>query len=199
MMRGFREAAKCIYRLQVPFETLYTSVFLIVTPTGVILVDCATTDADVDGYIVPALREMGLTLNDIKALVLTHRHSDHAGGLSRVLSLAPGIEVIFDVRPLEDGLCVYPMAGHTSDCIGVLDTRTGTLITGDGLQGAGVGKYRCSVKDSTAYLETLTRIQNDQRIQNILFSHAYEPWYKDRITGRAEIKACLRDCAAYVS
>ena len=141
---------------------------------------------------------MGYTLPDVSALVLTHKHADHSGGLSRILSLAPGLEVVRDIRELSDELCSYPIAGHTKDSIGVLDTRTGTLISGDGLQGAGIGKYRCSVADKVEYLKTIERIKKDERIENILFSHAYEPWYKDSIFGREKVLDILSKCTEYV-
>ena len=45
-----------IYRLKVPFDgEVYTSVFLI-KGTKNVLIDCATTDYDVENYIVPALQ-----------------------------------------------------------------------------------------------------------------------------------------------
>ena len=189
----YRETDK-IFRLRVPFENLYTSVFLIDIGSTKVLVDTATYPSDVDSYILPALERMGYTLSDISSLVLTHKHSDHAGGLSRILSLAPHLEVITDTREFSEVLCTYPMAGHTKDSIGVLDTRTGTLISGDGLQGAGVDKYRCYTQDREAYIETIKRIENDETIISILFSHAYEPWNKDSVFGREEVCNCLIKC-----
>jgi glyoxylase-like metal-dependent hydrolase (beta-lactamase superfamily II) len=198
-MNKFYNVTDSIYRLKVPFEAIYTSVFLIKSPSGAILVDCATTSEDVDQCIVPALVEMGYELSNIETLVLTHKHGDHAGGLERVLALAPNIEVVTSVRALCDGVCTYPMAGHTEDCIGILDMRSHTLISGDGLQGAGVDKYRCSVRKREAYLETIERIKNDGRIENILFSHAYEPWDRDSVIGRREVDACLSECIKYIN
>lgn len=128
---------------------------------------------------------------------MTHKHGDHAGGRKRILSLAPNIEVVTDVRTLSHGISTYPMAGHTVDFIGVFDERSHTLISGDGLQGAGVDKYRCSVRTPEGYLETIERIQNDARIENLLFSHAYEPWNADRAFGREAVEKCLRDCLVY--
>jgi glyoxylase-like metal-dependent hydrolase (beta-lactamase superfamily II) len=192
----FLEEIAGIYRLRVPFERVYTSVFLLCDAQGAILVDCATTAEDVDGQIVPALQRMGLSPTDIFSLVLTHKHSDHAGGLSRFLEYAPKTEVITEVGALREHILTYPMAGHTEDAIGVLDLRSHTLISGDGLQGAGVDKYRCSLKDRQAYLETIARIRNDERIENLLFSHAYEPWYEDRAMGREAVARCLDDCIA---
>ena len=54
------------------------------------------------------------------------------------------------------------LAGHTDDSIGVLDERSHTLISGDGLQGAGVDKYRCSLYNKNAYIETIEKIKNDK-------------------------------------
>lgn len=198
-MSDFKQEIKDIYRLKVPFENIYTSVFLVRTPSGMIVVDCATTDEDVDEYILPALKKAEIEISDVTTLVLTHKHADHAGGLSRLLSLIPNIEVIRDVREIFDGIRTYPMAGHTYDCIGVLDTRTNTLISGDGLQGAGVDKYRCSLQFPKAYLETIERIQSDKRVENILFSHAYEPWNKDYVHGRKAVDACLSECIKYIN
>ncbi|MBE6668055.1 MAG: MBL fold metallo-hydrolase [Ruminococcaceae bacterium] len=199
MLNLFCKETENIYRLRVPFENIYTSVFLIISGKGAILVDCATTPKDVDEVISPALKALGFSLKGLRGLVLTHRHGDHAGGLSRILELAPDIEIITDIRTLFDGVCTYPLAGHTEDSIGILDERTNTLISGDGLQGAGVDKYRCYTKTPERYLETLKRIKNDERIENILFSHAYEPWNRDSVHGRKSVLDCLEDCKKYVT
>ena len=135
---------------------------------------------------------------DIDTLVLTHKHGDHAGGRARILALAPHIEVVTGVTDICKDISTYPMAGHTTDCIGVLDMRTRTLLSGDGLQGAGVDKYRCSLTDRAAYLETVERVKNDIRVENILFSHAYEPWYTDRAVGRETVLKSLADCVECV-
>ena len=187
-----------IYRLKVPFENIYTSVFLVYTSEGVILVDCATTAEDVEACILPALSDRGLKLSDIGRIVITHPHSDHAGGLSRILALAPAIRVVRAACRLADGVETYALPGHTEDHIGLLDARSRTLISGDGLQGAGVDRYRCSVPHVDAYLATLEKIKNDERIENILFSHAYEPWLSDRALGRATVMDCVAQCPQYV-
>lgn len=186
-----------IYRLKVPFEDLYTSVFLVQTDGKYTLVDCATTAQDVDEYIEPALKKFGLTLSEIDFVIVTHDHGDHAGGLPRILQKNPNVRV---VRAAENvnGLEIYPMHGHTRDFIGVFEPMSNTLISGDGLQGAGVGKYRCGLEDKEEYLQTIAKIEQDERIENILFSHAYEPWYKDGAFGRENVKRILQDCKKYV-
>ena len=194
----FCEEIKNIYRLKIPFDTVYTSVFLITSPPRAILVDCGTTAEDVKEYIVPALKKMGYDLSCVPMIVLTHGHGDHAGGLAEILKFAPNIEVVRSVREISDGIYTYPMPGHTEDCIGVLDTRSHTLISGDGLQGAGVDKYRCYTENPSKYLDTLSRVRNDGEIENVLFSHAYEPWNSGRAIGRGEVNTCLDECLKYV-
>ena len=130
MDNKFHKATDGIYRLKIPFDTVYTSVFLVETDIGDILVDCASNARDVDEFIVPALEKMGKNMADIKAIVLTHRHGDHAGGLERLLSLSPQIDVVTDIRTVCDGIRTYPMAGHTKDSIGVLHSRYLAVIVG---------------------------------------------------------------------
>ena len=195
---GFEREIGEIYRLKVPFDNLYTSVFLIKTDGVNVLVDCATTDSDVDEIIVPALLEQGLSVADIKYLVLTHKHGDHAGGRHRLLQLNPSLEIICSVREnFVNGLTMYEMKGHTLDCVGVFDTRTGTLLSGDGLQGYGIGRYPCSLASDEEYVKTVEFVKNNGEIKNVLFSHAYEPWKKDGAFGREEIEACLQFCKYY--
>ena len=187
-----------IYRLKIPFDTVYTSVFLVEDREKRVLLDCATTKEDVENYIIPALAALGYRPTDLTAIVLTHKHADHAGGLPHLLRYAPNLEVVTDVRRLTDTLLTYPLAGHTEDAIGLFDERTHVLLSGDGLQGAGVDKYRCSLANPTAYRETLERIRKDDQIENILFSHAYEPWLADAVWGRGAVCACLSDCEKYI-
>ena len=195
----FQREVDDIYRLKVPFMSVYTSVFLVKTDKRMILIDCATTDADVEKCIVPALQEMGLTLFDIQYLCLSHCHSDHAGGKDKILQLNPNIQIISETQCfLEEDIEICEMKGHTLDCIGLLDLRTGTLISCDGLQGAGIGKFRCSLESKDEYLKTLQSIRKDERIKNILFSHAYEPWYTDGAFGREAVNKCVLDCLNYI-
>lgn len=188
-----------IYRLKVAFDGVYTSVFLIKTEQGNVLVDCATYASDIDEYIVPALNRLGVHLTDITYLILTHNHGDHIGGMERLLELVPNIEIVQNERNnLLNGIALYALKGHTMDCVGVFEQHSRTLISGDGLQGAGVGKYRCSLESKDEYIKTIERIRGDKRIENILFSHAYEPWNKDGGFGREEVKKCLQDCRKYI-
>lgn len=193
MKKEFQKVIGGIYRLKVPFEDLYTSVFLIENGGEYTLVDCATTDFDVDEYIEPALNKLGLTFFDLTCVIITHNHGDHIGGLSRALQKKPKMRVIKEAGQI-NRLEIYPLHGHTKDLIGVFEPESKTLISSDGLQGAGVGKYRCSLEDKQEYLQTIAKIEQDERIENILFSHAYEPWLNDCVFGRANVKKALQVC-----
>lgn len=198
MSARFETVIDGIYRLKVPFDTVYTSVFLVTSGSGAVLVDCATTDSDVDGYIIPALADIGYEAADLKAVVVTHNHGDHAGGLSRIMHHAPNIKVIREACTLFDGLEAYPLYGHAKEMIGLFDARTGTLISGDGLQGAGVDRYRAYAEDKAAYFATLERVRGDERIENLVFSHAYEPWFEYHVFGRGAVLEAIEECKKYV-
>ncbi len=197
-MNVFCEIIDNIYRLKFPFDTVYTSVFLIKTSTKPILIDCGSNAYDVDNFIIPALRELGVDLCDLSSVVVTHSHSDHAGGLERILEIFPGVRIISKEEYIDNERLIYPLAGHTKDCIGVFDLRTCTLISGDGLQGAGVDKYKCSLASKDEYLKTLEKIKADERIENILFTHAYEPWNRDYMFGRESVLECIEECKKYI-
>ncbi len=186
-----------IYRLKVPFEDLYTSVFLVRSGEENSLVDCATTAADVDDVIEPALGALGVSFSDITRVIITHDHGDHSGGLSRVLQKLPSVKVI-KREQIVNGLEIYPLPGHTKDFIGVFCFDSGTLISGDGLQGYGVGRYPCSLQSKEGYLKSIEKIEKNKSIKNLLFSHAYEPWLNDRAFGRENVEKVLKDCKDYV-
>ena len=67
-MHRFSKEADGIYRLRVPFESIYTCVFLIEAQGKKILVDCAMTEDDVEDVILPALEKMGYAPTDVDTL-----------------------------------------------------------------------------------------------------------------------------------
>ncbi len=197
-MRTFEKTVEGIYRLKIPFDTVYTSVFLIEWETEYILLDCATTEYDVENYILPALHKKGVRLERIGYLVLSHHHEDHAGAFPFLLPYLKNAEVVKSEKQLFDGICTCSLPGHTMDCIGLLDMRSKTLISADAIQGYGVDKYSCTTHNEEAYLSTLEAIRTDERVENILFSHAYQPWEKDYAFGKEEIIRCLQHSKSYI-
>ena len=187
-----------IYRLKVSFESVYTSVFLVKGDNCNVIVDCATTDYDVTEYIIPAIKQMGIALDDVNYLVITHPHGDHAGGKDKFLQFCKNAKVVDTERDICKGVKTIGLAGHTINFVGVLVNGV-TLITGDGLQGAGIKRFRCGLEDKKAYLKTLDRIKQDKNIENVIFSHEYEPWYANRMMGRANVEKCLQDCLFFAT
>lgn len=190
----FKQEVNGVYHLKIPFENIFTSAFLVELAGEKILLDCGTEFSDVDDFVIPALKKTGLELSDIRYLLLTHKHADHCGGLGRVLELNPDIKIIDSVCKISEGVEVYALPGHTRDCIGLLHIPSGTLITGDGLQGSSVGNYKCFLECPNEYKNTLKKLQNDKRINNILLSHAYNPWKTHCFLGRQSVDGLLADC-----
>ncbi|WP_202843481.1 subclass B3 metallo-beta-lactamase [Luteimonas saliphila] len=76
------------------------SALLVTSPGGHVVVDGATPKAG--GLIVDSIRKLGFDPRDVKAIVLSHEHFDHAGGLAAlqeatgapVFALAPAIATL---------------------------------------------------------------------------------------------------------
>lgn len=190
----FEEKINKIFQLKIPFENIYTSVFLVDTLSDKILVDCGTKSSDVDDFIIPSLKKLEIDLADISFLVLTHKHGDHVGGLEHVMSINPKIKVVDSIVDFCPNVEVYNLTGHTNDCIGLLELSTGTLLTGDGLQGEDVGMYKCYLENVDGYRQTLNNILFDKRINNAILSHAYNPWKTDTFLGRDDVERLISDC-----
>ncbi len=52
------------------------------TSGGLLLFDTLNNRDEAENIIVPGMRKLGLNPDDIKAVVLTHSHGDHSGGMS---------------------------------------------------------------------------------------------------------------------
>lgn len=175
-----------IYWLKVPFEDLYTSVYFLPLPGGGLLADTASTQEDVTDYILPALHEKGFVVTDI---YVSHNHGDHAGGLPYLAAALPQATVHM-VAPLplpgmpgrvhavrhNSILCeeirVCALRGHADEMAGLYDTVSRTLISFDGLQCYGVGRYGTYLTDPDAYhiaLTAMVRLSPDR----IVASHDY--------------------------
>lgn len=194
-----------LYRLYVPFEELMTAVFFAVYPQGTVIVDSATYASDAENYIVVALDELGIERESVKYIALTHGHGDHAGGAGRLSELLPMAEVrspepvaisgysqIGDGELLLGGLRAIRLAGHTKNCVGYLDERSGTLLSGDCLQLRGVGKYTNGVRYPDTYRASIERVRG-MKLRRIVASHEYVP-LGSIAEGERAIKEYLDTC-----
>ena len=210
-----------IHRLVVPFLDIYTTIFLIETEAGLVVFDTATYPEDMDNYLLPALRELGV---DTPAwVVISHNHRDHGGGLFRFAELFPDtpiaagseacaervpgrqIRVLTDGQTLAGPLKAVTIPGHTADCIGILDTRTHTLLSGDGLQLYGIygsGAWGANIGLIPEHIEAGRKLLG-LGIESILASHDYHPcdWRAEGTEAIADyIDQCvkaLKDIRAY--
>lgn len=204
-----------IQRLVIPFLDIYTTVFLIDTPDGAVLFDTATYPEDADSYILPFLQQNAVTPQTLRCVVISHNHRDHAGSLLRIRQEFPKAFLLTGSAKLreqypdanflsaEDGtkvlnvLKVVTIPGHTGDAIGILDTRTGTLLTGDGLQLFGIygsGKWGANISQPDAHRKAVEKLRA-LPLKTIIASHDYHPC-GHIAQGKEEINAYLNACTA---
>lgn len=173
-----------IFRLKVPFENLYTTVFFVRSHGCLAVIDSASSANDAERYLIPAMRQLG---GKPTYLFLTHLHGDHAGGAPRLLEAFPKMQVCSLEKishgrfvQLHDGDCfldriqVVALPGHTEYSVGYLDLQTRTLFSGDCLQLAGVGKYVHGISYIERYLQSVERLKT-MNLSRIVASHEYVP------------------------
>ncbi|MBO5281407.1 MAG: MBL fold metallo-hydrolase [Clostridia bacterium] len=198
-----------IYRLKVPFENIFTSVFALVEDNKCILLDSGCNERDVNQIIIPALDAAGFVP---QMMICSHLHSDHSGGMQALLKAFPKAKAglfarnkYFDGETihLSDGgllsnrFRVLNLKGHTDDCLAVLDEKTSTLLSFDCLQLFGVGRYGTAFSDCAEYLKTLERVR-DMRLEHIIASHEYVPC-GSVANGQKEVNEYLDQCEKAVA
>ena len=99
-MEGFVQMTPRVYRLAVPFPGCWTGVTLI-DGEEKILIDSGGCAETVDSCIVPALEQLGYTLQDLSWMTFTHMHGDHVGGCGRLKELAPHLKTAVFAPSLE--------------------------------------------------------------------------------------------------
>ena len=212
-MENFSRINENICRLTIPYKDIFTTVYTVRTPGGVLLFDAASWDNDAQDYILPFLKEAGVAPEEVKYVFISHNHTDHAGGLkmliphlpeATVLSRSPKLhEVYADYRCYyhEDGevfmdvLQVVTIPGHTKDCAAVLDTRTKTLISGDCLQSYGIrgsGTWAANIMHPAEHVQAIAKVRTLD-IEQIVSAHDYDP-QGYRADGKEAVKANLDAC-----
>ncbi len=180
-----------------PYEDIFTSVFLLKTELGALLFDTAGSASDAQEHILPFLAKNGVSAQMLKYIFISHNHDDHSGGLSRLMDAFPTAQIVSRSAMLkkefigehlflvpEDGamllgvLRVTTVPGHTRDSIALFDTRTNTLLSGDGLQLSGVcgsGEWAENIPFPAEHFAALDLLCS-LPIETILAAHNYYPY-----------------------
>ena len=202
-----------IYKLVIPYYDIFTTVYTVRTPDGVLLFDTATYESDVNDYILPFLEKIGVSKEEIKYVFISHNHWDHAGGIRYVMSEFPDACIVsrspvininhanYKCLNPEDGctimdfLKVIAIPGHTLDSAAIWDTRTNILITGPCLQLYGIfgsGLWGANINFPKEHIEAVKKLYNIP-ISAIYAAHDYHPCGTYAV-GEAEVTAFLDNC-----
>lgn len=184
-----------IHRITMPYKDIFTTVYTVRTDEGVLLFDAASYDEDITDYIVPFLDELGIQAHELKYVLISHNHRDHAGGLGEFMKRFPDTCIVSRCPILKDKFsdyCVFApedgdtilgvlklvsIPGHTMDSTGIFDTRTGTLISGDSLQLYGIygsGTWGANIKFPSEHKKAVEKLTN-MNIECIITAHDYHP------------------------
>jgi glyoxylase-like metal-dependent hydrolase (beta-lactamase superfamily II)/8-oxo-dGTP pyrophosphatase MutT (NUDIX family) len=135
---------------------------------GTLVIDPAVDD---ESYLEAVMRAAG----SIASIVVTHRHSDHFGGVA-ALAEVTGAPVRAwgdariggrEVTPLREGqileaagavLEVMHLPGHASDHIGLFMRDAASLFAGDNILGEGTAVIAPPDGDMTAFMASLERL-----------------------------------------
>lgn len=135
-----------------------------------LVVDPAVPDGD---YVGEVARAAG----DVASIAVTHRHSDHTGGVRALREIVGDVPVHawgeagvdgVSPRPLRDGetivaggveLRALHTPGHASDHVCLYAASTATLFSGDSILGEGTAVIAPPDGDMGDYLATLDRLR----------------------------------------
>ena len=204
-----------ITRLTTPYKDIFTSLLLIRTPEGDLLFDAGSFDEDAERYTLPWLASLGVSADSLKYIFISHPHLDHAGGLAALLPHFPTTRVVANVQDLSKFcpdrptrhvmageillgvLRVVCIPGHTTDSAALLDTRDGTLISGDCLQLYGIygsGLWGSNINFPAAHKNAIRKLRK-MEIQSIVPAHDYHPLGMHYV-GKEQVSTALDACEA---
>lgn len=167
----------------------FVSAYVLARGGEAAVVDTGTAGSE--GDIAAALERIGLGWDAVGHVIVTHRHSDHVGGLGRVLQSVPqeaigyaGAEDIPEITAPESlvavadgddvfGLTIIATPGHTPGHISVLDEAGGILIAGDALgttAGQVTGPNPEFTPDMATALESVAKLGTFQ-FETLLVGH----------------------------
>lgn len=130
----------------------FVNAYVLVRGNEVAVVD--TGVAGSAGKIEEVIKTAGRAWGDVRHVILTHYHPDHAGSMDAVMAAATGatayagpldipqIKVAVPLQGVTDGQDIFGLQvvytpGHTAGHISIYDSAGSALITGDALANSG--------------------------------------------------------------
>lgn len=184
-----------IFRIEIPYKDIYTTVYIVKTEAGVLFFDAASSDEDIETFVLPYLAGIGITTDSVKYVFISHNHRDHARGIAAYCKAFPGVCIITRSSELKESLegehvlmpddgdsilsvlNVIAIPGHTKDSAAIFDRRTKTLITGDCLQLRGIfgsGLWAANIRFPDEHFKALDKVKT-MDIDEVLMAHDYHP------------------------
>jgi len=173
--------------------------------------EAAVVDTGVAGsapQIEDGLTAAGSSWEDVRHLVVTHHHPDHAGSVAEVMDAAagatayagaadiPSITAPRDLVAVTDGeevfgLRIVATPGHTAGHIAVYDPEGGLLVVGDALNNSDglAGSSPQFTADPAAAGESVRKLA-DLGPERILFGHG-DPLEQGAATALRDLAASL--------
>ncbi len=173
-----------VYKIEIPFEDLYTCSFLLTSGNACIILDSGSNSDDAKKYIIPQVKALGLTPEYI---VISHFHGDHNGGMHALVEEYPKAVFGSFVKDYKDTYCfsdgeilfdryqMLNLKGHCEESLAVLDLKTKTLFSCDCLQLCGINKYGTGLDSVDLYRQTIERVRK-LNLNMIMTSHEYFPY-----------------------
>jgi glyoxylase-like metal-dependent hydrolase (beta-lactamase superfamily II) len=181
----------------------FVSAYLLVRGGEAAVVDTGVGGSDDD--IAAALTGIGLDWSAVDHVILTHKHGDHAGSVSPILTAAPtatgyigaadlaAVQAPRALTAVDDGdevfgLRIIATPGHTAGHVAVLDELGGILVAGDALGTVGgplAGSNPQFTEDPAAAQATIVKL-GELTFETLLVGHG-EPI----LTGAAAQVAAL--------
>lgn len=204
-----------VTRHTLSYKDIFTTVYTVRTEDGYLLFDTASYSEDIDEVILPAIKALGITEENLKYVFISHKHRDHAGGLARLLALFPnvtlisrspilkeehpGVKFLFfeDMESIGGCLRAVTVPGHTEDSAAIYDERTKMLISGDSLQLYGIygsGEWGSNITLPARHLAAVEKL-GGMDIESIYTAHDYHPFgyaYLGREAVENALDACRR-------
>jgi glyoxylase-like metal-dependent hydrolase (beta-lactamase superfamily II) len=173
--------------------------------------EAAVVDTGVAGsapQIEAGLRAADRSWGDVRHVILTHNHPDHAGSVAAVMESAAGaqayagaadiasIEAPRELVAVDDGaelfgLRIVTTPGHTAGHIAVFDPDSGLLVAGDALGNTdGLEGSNPEFTADPAAAEESVRKLADLDVRRILFGHG-DPLEQDAASALRDLAASL--------